>query len=100
HEVKGIGQKRIKTIVASWDDQKEISHIMVFLQDKGINPAYATKIYQLLGKDAVQKMKSDPEVLTFEDKPYCKDLPYEVIKLLQKKLNDSAVHTFADGEIH
>ena len=46
HEVPGIGPKRIQTIVAAWQDQREISHIMVFLQDKGISPAYAVKIYK------------------------------------------------------
>ena len=43
-EVPGIGPKRIETIVTAWQDQKEISGIMIFLQEKGVSTAYAVKI--------------------------------------------------------
>lgn len=52
-QVPGIGQKRIEQIIHSWKDQKEISRIMVFLQDKGISTAYATKIYKKYGQNSI-----------------------------------------------
>src|SRR3990167_3495919 len=39
--VSGIGTQRLEKIIESWKDQKEISNIMIFLQDKGISAAYA-----------------------------------------------------------
>ena len=46
HEISGVGPKRVERIVTAWEDQKEISNIMIFLQEKNISPAYATKIYK------------------------------------------------------
>ncbi len=59
-EVDGIGPKRIETIVTAWQDQKEISHIMVFLQEKGISPAYATKIYKHYRAEAINVILQNP----------------------------------------
>ena len=36
-EVPGIGPKRIEQITFAWESQKEISSIMVFLQEKGVS---------------------------------------------------------------
>jgi len=59
-EVDGIGPKRIERIHAAWQDQKAISHIMVFLQEKGISPAYATKIYKRYGNESVSIITQNP----------------------------------------
>lgn len=58
--VPGIGQKRIDAIVKGWVEQKEISHIMVFLQDKGISTTYATKIYKKYGSNAINVVTENP----------------------------------------
>ena len=60
HEVAGIGPKRVDRIIAAWQDQKEISHIMIFLQEKGISPAYATKIYKKYGMNSVTVLQENP----------------------------------------
>ncbi len=60
HQVPGIGPKRVERIIIAWQDQKEISHIMVFLQDKGISPAYATKIYKRYGKQSINVLQENP----------------------------------------
>lgn len=60
HEVSGIGPKRVDRIIRAWESQKEISHIMVFLQEKGISPAYATKIYKKYGMNAVPVLQENP----------------------------------------
>lgn len=59
-EVEGIGPKRIEKIVTAWQDQKEIAHIMVFLQEKGISPVYATKIYKQYRANAVSVILENP----------------------------------------
>ncbi len=60
HEVSGIGQKRVERIITAWQDQKEISHIMVFLQEKNISPAYSTKIYKKYGQNSIQILQENP----------------------------------------
>lgn len=59
-EVPGIGNKRIEQIKHAWLEQKEISSIMVFLQDKGISPILATKIYKKYGHNAIALLKENP----------------------------------------
>ncbi len=60
HEVAGIGPKRVDRIIAAWQDQKEIAHIMVFLQEKNISPAYATKIYKKYGMQSISVLHETP----------------------------------------
>ena len=60
HEVSGIGTKRVERIITAWQDQKEISHVMVFLQEKNISPAYATKIYKKYGQNSIQILQENP----------------------------------------
>ncbi|MCX5925385.1 MAG: ATP-dependent RecD-like DNA helicase [Candidatus Dependentiae bacterium] len=65
-EVPGIGAKRVDTIISAWKDQKEISHIMVFLQEKNISPAYAAKIYKKYGNDSIAVVIENPYRLADE----------------------------------
>ncbi len=66
HEVSGLGTKRIDRIIEGWQHQKDISHIMVFLQEKGISPAYANKIYKQYGADSVSVITENPYRLAHE----------------------------------
>jgi exodeoxyribonuclease V alpha subunit len=59
-EVPGIGLKRVEIIARAWQDQKAISHIMVFLQEKGISSTFATKIYKHYGMNAVTLITENP----------------------------------------
>ena len=59
-EVPGIGPRRIEQIIYAWQDQKEISQIMVYLQEKGISPAYAVKIYKTYGQNSVAVITENP----------------------------------------
>lgn len=58
--IPGVGPKRIESIVTAWQEQKEISHIMVFLQDKGISTAYATKIYKRYRNKSIELLIENP----------------------------------------
>lgn len=59
-QVDGIGAKRVEQIINSFKDQKEISNIMVFLQDKGVSNAYATKIYKNYGQNSIAVVMENP----------------------------------------
>lgn len=58
--VPGIGAKRIEKIITAWKDQKEISNIMVFLQNKGISTAYAVKIYKHYKEQSIAIIEENP----------------------------------------
>lgn len=62
-EVEGIGQKRIEKIHESWERQKEIKNVMLFLQDHGVSTSFAAKIYRQYGNDSIAKMKENPYCL-------------------------------------
>ena len=46
-EVPGIGAKRVEKIRESWERQKEIKNVMLFLQGYGVSTAFAAKIFQI-----------------------------------------------------
>lgn len=60
HEVSGIGQKRVEKIRESWEKQKDIKNVMLFLQGYGVSTAYAAKIYRQYGKHSIDKVKENP----------------------------------------
>ena len=64
--VSGIGPKRLEQIITAWKDQKDIAKIMVFLQEKGASPAYATKIYKKYGTSSVAIVTENPYRLAEE----------------------------------
>ena len=62
-EVDGIGIQRMEKIRKSWDAQKAINDIMVFLQGHGISPAYAVRVYKEYKDKAIEKVKENPYAL-------------------------------------
>ncbi|HXG12407.1 MAG TPA: ATP-dependent RecD-like DNA helicase [Gemmataceae bacterium] len=63
-EVKGIGRRRIQRIRESWQEQKAVRDIMVFLQSHGLGTAKAVRIYKAYGDQAVELVRSNPYRLT------------------------------------
>lgn len=59
-EVEGIGRKRVNQIAESWEQQKEIKNLMLFLQDHGVNTSYAARIYKQYGNESIQIVKENP----------------------------------------
>ena len=59
-QVSGVGEKRIQQIIAAWQDQKEISKVMVFLQERGVSTAFAAKMYKTYGDRTVDKITENP----------------------------------------
>ncbi len=60
YEVPGIGKKRVEKIRESWEKQKDIKNVMLFLQGFGVSTAYAAKIYRQYGKESIDKVKENP----------------------------------------
>ena len=58
--VSGIGTKRLEIIVVAWKDQKIISRVMVFLQERDISPAFAAKIFKRYGQESIAKIQENP----------------------------------------
>ena len=59
-EVEGIGQKRIRMIAQSWEKQKEVKNIMLFLQEHQVSTSYAAKIYKTYENNSLAVMKENP----------------------------------------
>ncbi|MDE6653949.1 MAG: ATP-dependent RecD-like DNA helicase [Muribaculaceae bacterium] len=59
-EVPGLGKKRVEKIRESWEKQKDIKEVMLFLQGHGVSTAFAAKIYRKYGKESMAKVKDNP----------------------------------------
>ena len=59
-EVEGIGHKRVQMIAESWERQKEVKNVMLFLQDNGVSTSYAAKIYKQYGNESIPTVKENP----------------------------------------
>lgn len=59
-EIKGIGPKRIERIRRSWQEQKGVRNILIFLQSYGIGGNRAVRIYKTYGDQAVDIVKQNP----------------------------------------
>jgi len=60
YEVPGIGKKRVTKIQESWEKQKDIKEVMLFLQGHGVSTAYAAKIYRQYGKKSIETVRGNP----------------------------------------
>lgn len=78
-EVEGLGSKTLERIKKSWREQQNARSIVLFLQQYGVSPAYAKKIFRQYGQDSVAKIKENP---------YC--LAEEVVGIGFKKADDIA----------
>lgn len=59
-EVRGIGKKRVNKIKDSWERQKEIKNVMLFLQEYGVSTGFAAKIYRAYGNESIDTVKENP----------------------------------------
>lgn len=59
-EVEGIGRVRVERIKNSWQEQKEIKNIMLFLQGHEVSTSHATKIFKTYGRESIAVVKENP----------------------------------------
>jgi exodeoxyribonuclease V alpha subunit len=59
-DVKGVSVKLLDSIKQSWQTQKDVRSVMIFLQSNGISPNFAAKIFAEYGAETIQIVKEDP----------------------------------------
>ena len=59
-EVPGIGRVRVERIKKSWQEQKEIKNIMLFLRSHDVSTSHATRIYKTYGNDSIKIVQENP----------------------------------------
>ncbi|MFA7335695.1 MAG: ATP-dependent RecD-like DNA helicase [Candidatus Obscuribacterales bacterium] len=64
--IPGFTQARIDSLVKSWDEQRAIHNVMVFLSDLGIKTGQALKIAAAYGPNAVTVVSNEPYRLAAE----------------------------------
>lgn len=55
--MQGIGKKRVAQIKESWEKQKEVKNIMLFLQGNGVSTSFVAKIYKTYGNESIDTVK-------------------------------------------
>lgn len=65
-EVAGISAKRLAVIEQSWQEQKQIRELSMFLQDHGISVGLAARIHAAYADRAVEIIERDPYQLAHE----------------------------------
>ncbi len=65
-KVDKIGEATAAKILKGWEAQKAIREIMVFLQEHGIGPTRAVKIYKTYGNDAIRLISENPYRLAYD----------------------------------
>ncbi len=58
--IKGIGPERLRRIQQSWQEQKEVRKIMLFLAEHAISSGRAVRIYRTYGQESIAKIKENP----------------------------------------
>ena len=58
--VPGIGRKRVEIIKETWEAQREIKNVMLFLQSHDVSTGHAAKIYKTYGNDAILIVTENP----------------------------------------
>ncbi|WP_243309870.1 ATP-dependent RecD-like DNA helicase [Fundidesulfovibrio agrisoli] len=64
--VKGITPKVLEKITASWNEQREVRGLMLFLQTHDVPTTFAQRIFKHYGSGAVQKLKDNPYGLAYD----------------------------------
>lgn len=65
-EIEGIGKKKLERIESAWAKQKDIRQVMIFLQNYGVSPAYAQRIFKVHGQASIERVKDNPYRLATE----------------------------------
>lgn len=65
-EIPRFGQKRLTAVKLSWAEHQGVRELMVFLQEHGIGPSFAFRIYKHYEKHAVTIVKENPYRLAMD----------------------------------
>lgn len=59
-EIKGITEKKLKEIKISWESQRSVKDLMIFLQNHGVSTLLATKIFKTYGNTSLKVLQENP----------------------------------------
>ena len=59
-EIESIGLKKSRDLIENWRDQSGVADVMLFLNQHGISPLFATRIFKLYGNEAITVVSADP----------------------------------------
>jgi len=65
-EVEGIGPAKLKTIIFSWQEKREVRGLMLFLQTHGVATTFAHRIFKQYGVNAVQRLRANPYDMAYD----------------------------------
>lgn len=65
-EVEGIGPAKLRTIISSWQEKREVRGLMLFLQTHGVATTFAHRIFRHYGVTAVQRLRANPYDLAYD----------------------------------
>jgi len=59
-EVEGIGEKKLALIQESWEEQRGVQKVMLFLKSHDISTGFAVRIFRTYGAEAITMMNQNP----------------------------------------
>lgn len=62
-DIPGIGAKKIASIESSWESQRTIRTLILFLQQHEISPSFAQKIFKTYGAKSIEFLERNPYAL-------------------------------------
>ncbi len=66
HEVPGLGRGRVEALLQSWNEQRAIRDVMVFLQAHGASVHLANRIFKRYGPKSIAIVSSNPYRLAID----------------------------------
>jgi len=67
-EIKGINKKKLKVLVESWEENREMNNIVPFLAQHMVTDGFAHKIYKVYRNETIPKIKENPYQLSYDIK--------------------------------
>lgn len=65
-EVPGIGRKKLREILESWQKKRNIREVLLFFQNHNISLSLAQRIYQAYGDKAIEIVSKNPYALAHD----------------------------------
>ncbi len=59
-EVDGVGEKKLEKIKTSWEEQRGVQNVMLFLKSHNVSTAYAIRIYKTYSQKSIQIIQENP----------------------------------------
>jgi len=63
-EVPGIGARKVKAAVRSWEEQGALRAVRLFLSEHGVPAAVAARVYRAYGAGTIELLQHDPYAMT------------------------------------